>query len=66
MNDAWVTGGLAIILCAVGLAFLIEAGHLVVTEAKWIARSYGVAEFVTDAPCRGGLGSAHENQSRRQ
>ena len=36
--------GLAIILCVVGLAFLIEAGHLVVTGAKGIARSYGVGE----------------------
>jgi cation:H+ antiporter len=41
--------GLAIILCAVGLAFLIEAGQLVVTGAKGIARSYGVGEFVIGA-----------------
>jgi cation:H+ antiporter len=41
--------GLAIILCVVGLAFLIEAGHLVVTGAKGIARSYGVGEFIIGA-----------------
>jgi cation:H+ antiporter len=39
----------AVVLCVVGLALLIEAGHLVVTGAKGIARSYGVDEFVIGA-----------------
>lgn len=39
----------AIILSAIGLAFLIEAGHLVVMGARGIARSHGVAEFVIGA-----------------
>jgi len=41
--------GLAIVLCAVGLAFLIGAGHFVVAGARGIARSYGVGEFVIGA-----------------
>lgn len=41
--------GLALILCAAGLAFLIGAGHFVVAGAKGIARSYGVGEFVIGA-----------------
>jgi len=39
----------ALALCAVGLALLILAGHLVVTGARGIARSYGVGEFVIGA-----------------
>jgi len=41
--------GLAIVFSLVGLAFLIGAGHLVVTGAKGIARSYGVPEFIIGA-----------------
>lgn len=41
--------GPAIMLSLVGLAFLIGAGHLVVTGAKGIARSYGVPEFIIGA-----------------
>jgi cation:H+ antiporter len=39
----------ALVLCTVGLALLILAGHLVVTGARGIARSYGVGEFVIGA-----------------
>jgi cation:H+ antiporter len=39
----------ALVLCAVGLALLILAGHLVVTGARGIARSYGIGEFVIGA-----------------
>ncbi|NJK51167.1 sodium:calcium antiporter [Candidatus Gracilibacteria bacterium] len=40
---------LAIILCVVGLGFLIFAGHLIVVGAKSIAVSFGVDEFVIGA-----------------
>jgi cation:H+ antiporter len=43
-RKAWV-----LVLSAVGLALLILAGHLVVTGAKGIARSYGVGEFFIGA-----------------
>ncbi len=39
----------AVILSAVGLAFLVEAGQLVVMGARGIARSYGVGEFIIGA-----------------
>jgi cation:H+ antiporter len=41
--------GLALILCAVGLAFLVGAGRFVVAGAKGIAESYGVGEFAIGA-----------------
>lgn len=40
---------LAMILCVVGLASLIVAGHLIVAGAKGIAISFGIDEFVTGA-----------------
>ncbi len=42
-------GWLAIILCLVGLVFLIVAGHFIVTGAKGIAISFGIGEFVIGA-----------------
>jgi cation:H+ antiporter len=41
--------GWAVILCAIGLAFLLEAGRLVVAGAKAIALAYGVGEFAIGA-----------------
>jgi cation:H+ antiporter len=41
--------GRAVVLCGIGLAFLIEAGHLVVTGAKGIALAHGVGEFAIGA-----------------
>jgi cation:H+ antiporter len=46
---SWRQIGWALLLCALGLAFLIEAGHFVVAGARGIARSYGVGEFVIGA-----------------
>jgi cation:H+ antiporter len=46
---SWRQVGLAIVLCAVGLAFLIQAGHFVVAGARGIARSYGIGEFIIGA-----------------
>lgn len=42
-------GWLAIILCLVGLVFLIVAGRFIVTGAKGIATSFGIGEFVIGA-----------------
>lgn len=42
-------GWLAIILCLVGLVFLIVAGRFIVTGAKGIAASFGIDEFVIGA-----------------
>jgi cation:H+ antiporter len=41
--------GLAVVLCGIGLAFLIAAGHLVVAGARGIAVSHGVGEFAIGA-----------------
>jgi cation:H+ antiporter len=46
---SWRQMGLALMLCAVGLAFLIQAGQFVVAGARGIARSYGIGEFVIGA-----------------
>jgi cation:H+ antiporter len=46
---SWRQMGWAIILCVIGLAFLIEAGHFVVAGARGIARSYGIGEFIIGA-----------------
>ncbi|MBM4220370.1 MAG: sodium:calcium antiporter [Gammaproteobacteria bacterium] len=40
---------LIVISCAVGLAFLVAAGNLIVTGAKGIAMSFGVDEFIIGA-----------------
>jgi cation:H+ antiporter len=42
-------GWLAIILCGVGLAFLIAAGHYIVIGAKGIALAFGIHPFVIGA-----------------
>lgn len=42
-------GWLAILLCIVGLAFLVIAGRLIVAGAKGIAISFGIDEFVIGA-----------------
>lgn len=42
-------GWLAAVLCGAGLAFLVAAGHFIVTGAKGIALSYGIEEFVIGA-----------------
>lgn len=42
-------GWLTIILCLVGLTFLVAAGHLIVTGATGIARSFGIDEFIVGA-----------------
>lgn len=42
-------GWLAFILCAVGLVFLIAAGHYIVTGAKGIALDFGIPAFVVGA-----------------
>jgi cation:H+ antiporter len=42
-------GWLALLLCVVGLAFLVAAGPLIVTGARGIAGSFGVDEFVIGA-----------------
>jgi|WetSurMetagenome_2_1015567.scaffolds.fasta_scaffold02422_3 cation:H+ antiporter len=39
-------GWLAIILCVVGLAFLVAAGNLIVTGARGIAIAFGINEFI--------------------
>ncbi|MEG3877470.1 calcium/sodium antiporter [Microcoleus sp. herbarium7] len=41
--------GLAIILCGVGLGFLIFAGHLIVVGSTGIVISFGIDEFVIGA-----------------
>ena len=42
-------GWVAIILCIVGLAFLVAAGRLIVAGAKGVAISFGIDEFVIGA-----------------
>lgn len=42
-------GWLAILLCVVGLAFLVSAGRLIVAGATGIATSFGIDEFVIGA-----------------
>jgi cation:H+ antiporter len=42
-------GWLALVLCVVGLAFLVGAGNLVVAGARGIAISWGIDEFVIGA-----------------
>lgn len=44
-HDSWFT----VFLCIAGLAFLVAAGHLVVTGAKGVAASFGVGEFMVGA-----------------
>jgi cation:H+ antiporter len=43
------TGWIAIILCLVGLAFLVAAGRLIVAGATGIAVSFGIDEFIVGA-----------------
>jgi cation:H+ antiporter len=42
-------GWLAVLLCMVGLAFLVAAGNLIVAGAKGIAISFGIGEFIIGA-----------------
>jgi cation:H+ antiporter len=42
-------GWLALVLCVVGLAFLVGAGNLIVAGARGIAISWGIDEFVIGA-----------------
>lgn len=42
-------GWIAILLCLLGLAFLVAAGHLIVAGAKGIAVSFGINEFIVGA-----------------
>ena len=42
-------GWLALVLCVVGLAFLVAAGSLIVAGARGIAISWGIDEFVIGA-----------------
>jgi cation:H+ antiporter len=42
-------GWLAMILCVIGLLFLVAAGHFIVTGAKGIALAFGIPAFVIGA-----------------
>jgi cation:H+ antiporter len=42
-------GWLAMILCVIGLLFLVAAGHFIVTGAKGIALAFGIPTFVIGA-----------------
>lgn len=43
------TGWSSLTLCAIGLAFLVAAGRLIVTGARGIALAFGIEEFVIGA-----------------
>ena len=42
-------GWLALILCIVGMLFLVGAGHFIVTGAKGVALAFGIHEFIIGA-----------------